>query len=98
MGVVLSLLLIAGGAILAFAVHSSSSGVDVNTVGVILLIVGVILFVVSLVLWRTWWGVGFWGGYYDEGPVVRRGYYWPTRARRRTVVEDEVPPPDAPPY
>jgi hypothetical protein len=98
MGVVLSLLLIAGGAILAFAVHSTSSGIDVNTVGVILLIVGAILFVLSLVLWRTWWGVGFWGGYYDEGPVVQRRYYRPARVRRRTVVEDEAPPPDAPPY
>jgi hypothetical protein len=99
-GIVLSLILIAVGAILAFAVHSTSSGVDVNTVGWILMIVGFILFLVSLAFWRTWLGAGLWGwggpGYYEEGaPVVRRRAYWPTR-RRTTYVEEE--PPAGPPY
>ena len=94
MGLIISLLLIAVGAILAFAVNSTSSSIDVAAVGIILIVVGFILFVLSLVFWRTWWGVGMWAGpgYVDEGPAYRR---WPAR-RRRTYVEDEAPPPDAP--
>ena len=98
MGIILSLILIAVGAILAFAVHATSSGIDVNTVGWILMIVGFVLFLISMVLWRTWWGAGLWGwgGYYDEpGVAVRRRYYWPPR-RRATYVEEEPPP--GPPY
>jgi hypothetical protein len=96
MGLIISLLLIAVGAILAFAVNSSGGSIDVDAVGIILMVVGFILFLISLVFWRTWWGVGMWAGpgYVDEGPVYRR--YWPAR-RRRTYVEDEGPPPD-PPY
>ena len=98
----ISLILIAVGAILAWAVHSTSSGIDVNTVGVILLIVGFILFVLSLLLWRTWWGPGFWGAGpgpvgYDDAPVVRRRYYLPRGTRRRTTYVEEEPPP-GPPY
>ena len=40
MGIGISLLLIAGGAVLAFAVESTMEGLDINTVGVILLLVG----------------------------------------------------------
>lgn len=97
MGLIISLLLIAVGAILAFAVNTSGGGaIDVDAVGIILIIVGFILFLLSLMFWRTWWGAGLWTGpgYIDEGPVYRR--YWPAR-RRRTYVEDEAPPP-GPPY
>ncbi len=96
MGIVISLILIAFGAILTWAVNSSGGSVDPQAVGVILMVVGFIVFVLSLVLWRTWWGVGFWGGWYDEpagGPVVRRRVYRPTARRRTTYVEDEGPPP-----
>jgi hypothetical protein len=96
MGIIISLLLIAVGAILAFAVNSSGGSIDVDAVGIILMVVGFILFLISLVFWRTWWGVGMWAGpgYVEEGPASRR--YWPAR-RRRTYVEDEGPPP-GPPY
>lgn len=50
MGLGVSLLLIALGAILAFAVHASVSGVDVQVVGWILLLVGIIGVVLSLIL------------------------------------------------
>jgi hypothetical protein len=95
-GIVISLILIAVGAILTFAVNQSSSGaVDIDVVGVVLMIVGFVLFLLSLMLWRTWWGPGMWAGPgpYDEGGdvVVRRRYAWPTR-RRTTYVEDEPPP------
>ena len=42
MGLGVSLFLIAIGAVLAFAVNVTTSGVDINTVGYILLVVGVV--------------------------------------------------------
>lgn len=81
MGIGVSLILIAVGAVLAFAVHVTTSGFNVNTVGYILLVVGVIGALISLVFWSSWGGVG--GSrrtVVEDGPV----------ARRRTVVEDEV--------
>ena len=50
MGIGTSLFLIAVGAILAFAVNASVSGVDVETVGLILMVVGVVGLLISL-LW-----------------------------------------------
>ncbi len=81
MGIGVSLILIAVGAVLAFAVHVTTSGFNVNTVGYILLIVGVIGALISLIFWSSWGGVG--GRrrtVVDEGPA----------ARRRTVVEDDA--------
>ncbi len=49
----LSLLLIAVGAILKFAVSASVSGISIDTVGVILMIVGVVGLVISLALLVT---------------------------------------------
>jgi hypothetical protein len=97
MGVVISLILIAFGAILTWGVNASSSSIDVDVVGVVLMVVGVVVFLISLVLWRTWWGAGFWGGWYGEpaGPAVRRRVYRPAR-RRTTYVEEEPPPPPPP--
>jgi hypothetical protein len=74
-GIGVSLILIAVGAVLAFAVHVTTSGFNVNTVGYILLVVGAIGALISLVFWSSWGGVGG-----ARGPV----------GRRRTVVEDEV--------
>ena len=54
MGIILSLILIAFGAILTWAVNTSGGSVDPQAVGVILMIVGVVVFLISLVLWRTW--------------------------------------------
>jgi hypothetical protein len=48
-----SLFTIAVGAILAFAVDWSPSGIDLETVGVILMIVGGILFLISLIILAT---------------------------------------------
>ena len=42
MGIGVSLILIAVGAVLAFAVHVTTTGFDINTVGYILLIVGAV--------------------------------------------------------
>ncbi len=72
MGLGVSLILIAAGAILAWAVHVSSSGFDVNTIGVILLVVGIVGALLSLVFWSSWAGPGYFTRrrttYVDEGP------------------------------
>jgi uncharacterized protein DUF6458 len=58
MGISLSLLLIAVGAILAWAVDAEASGVDLQVAGIILVIVGAIGFVASLIFWSSWGGFG----------------------------------------
>jgi hypothetical protein len=91
MGVPVSLLLIAVGAILAFAVNQDPDpAVDIDVVGWILMIVGLVGLLLSLLWWERL-GPGAWGwhrgGYPPDGPS-RRGY-----GRRRTVVEEDGPPP-----
>jgi hypothetical protein len=58
MGISLSILLIAIGAILALAVDAQVSGIDIQVAGVILVIVGAMGLVVSLVFWSSWGGFG----------------------------------------
>jgi hypothetical protein len=58
MGIGVSLILIAIGAILAFAVDAEVSGMDVQTVGWILLIVGIVGALLSLIFWSSWGGLG----------------------------------------
>ena len=57
MGIGVSLILIAVGAILTWAVNATVSGVDINTVGVILMVVGALGLVLSLMFWSSWGGV-----------------------------------------
>jgi hypothetical protein len=58
MGISLSILLTAVGAILAWAVNAEASGVDLQVAGIILVVVGAIGFVASLVFWSSWGGFG----------------------------------------
>ncbi len=58
MGIGVSLILIAVGAILTWAVHTTLSGVSIQTIGVILMIVGAIGLILSLMFWSSWGGVG----------------------------------------
>jgi Domain of unknown function (DUF6458) len=58
MGISLSILLIAVGAILTWAVSAEVSGVDITAVGVILMIVGAVGLVVSMIFWSSWGGFG----------------------------------------
>jgi hypothetical protein len=74
MGIGLGLLLIAGGAILAWAVDASTSGFNVHAAGYILLVVGIISVVLSLIFWSSWAGPGY---------LARDG------RRRRTVVDED---------
>jgi hypothetical protein len=67
MGLGVSLFLIAVGAILVWAVNATVSGIELQTIGVILLIVGVIGLVLSMIFWSSWGGFG--------GPAGRRRTY-----------------------
>ena len=58
MGIGVALILIAVGAILAFAVNAEVSGLDITTIGWILLIVGIVGALVSMIFWSSWGGVG----------------------------------------
>ena len=58
MGISVSVFLIAVGAILAFAVTATVSGVDLVAVGWILMIVGALGLVLSAIFWSSWGGVG----------------------------------------
>lgn len=60
-GVVLSLILIAAGAILAWAVEATVAGLDIVVVGAILMVVGTIGLVLSLLFWASF------------APLARRG-------------------------
>ena len=70
MGVGVSLVLIAVGAILTWAVTAEVSGVDLTTVGVILMIVGIVGALLSLIFWSSWGGMGGRrrSTYVEEGP------------------------------
>ena len=69
MGIGVSLILIAVGAILAFAVNAEVSGLEVQTIGWILLIVGIVGALLSIIFWSSWGG---WGGRRET--VVRDEY------------------------
>jgi hypothetical protein len=79
MGLGVSLILIAAGAIMAWAVHVSSTGFNVNTIGYILLVVGIIGALLSMIFWSSWAGPGYFA---NGGPGPRR----------RRYVEEEGPP------
>jgi hypothetical protein len=77
-GISLSLILAAAGAVLIWAVDATVSGVNIHTVGVILLIVGIIGFVTSFAFWSSW------GGFHRaDGSVDTTG---PATVERTTVV------------
>jgi hypothetical protein len=58
MGISLSLILAAAGAVLLWAVDATVAGLNIHTVGVILLVVGIVGFVTSLFFLSTWGGFG----------------------------------------
>jgi hypothetical protein len=73
MGLPVSLILIAVGAVLAWAVSVETNGFNVNTIGYILLVVGIIGAILSMVFRSSWAGPGYWSRrrttYVDEGPA-----------------------------
>jgi Domain of unknown function (DUF6458) len=80
MGLGVSLVLIAVGAILTWAVNAEVSGLDITVIGVILMIVGLVGFLMSMLFWSSWGGPGYAArrrtAVVDDGPVVeeRRVY------------------------
>ena len=58
MGISFSLLLTAAGAVLIWAVNTTSSGFNIHVAGVILFVIGIVGFFVSLAFWSTWGGFG----------------------------------------
>jgi len=56
MGIVVSLILIAIGAILRFAVTVNADGFNLHTAGIILMIVGGIGLILSMIFWAPWVG------------------------------------------
>ena len=108
MGLVVSLILIAVGAILIWGVNAESTDFNVDAVGVILMIVGFVAFLLSMMMWRSWWGPGAFTSrrtYVDSAaaPPAADPYAADPYARggsRRTVVEEEDvggPPVGGPP-
>ena len=104
MGFVVSLLIIALGAILTWGVNDTSSSVNLDVIGVVLMGVGIVGFILTLWFWESWWG----GGYFRRTRYAggQPGYNygassWRRPARSGYVVEEEdVPaagPPVAPP-
>jgi hypothetical protein len=98
MGLPVSLILIAAGAILAWGITDEPSGLDLDAIGVILIVMGIIGFLLTLLMWRSWWGPGYFNrATYVEGGPARSWYQGGYGRRRTTYVEDEAPPSDVPP-
>ena len=72
MGMGVSLLLVAAGAILIWAVNATVSGIELHTIGWILLAVGAAGALISLMFWSSWGGVGGPAG--GRRTVVRDDY------------------------
>ena len=81
MGFGIGIFLAAVGAVLAFAVSKTVSGVDIHAVGWILLIVGIVGVVLSMIFWSSWAGPGY---FTRRREVVEDG-----RPRGRRVVEED---------
>jgi uncharacterized membrane protein len=74
-GIGTGIVLAAVGAILDFAVTTTTSGFNIHTVGVILMVAGAVAIVLSMVFWSSWGGFGSrsGGGYRREHRVVNDG-------------------------
>jgi hypothetical protein len=92
MGIAVSILLIAVGAVLTWGVTAEAEGLDVNNIGVILMIVGILGLVISMIFWSSWGGIRRRATYVEGGPVAA------APRRRATVIEEEdVAGPPGPP-
>jgi Domain of unknown function (DUF6458) len=69
MGMGISILLIAAGAILTWAVNASVSGLELQTIGVILMVVGAIGLLMSLIFWSS---LGFGDRGADRETIIDR--------------------------
>ncbi|HEV8602478.1 MAG TPA: hypothetical protein VGQ68_03685 [Gaiellaceae bacterium] len=76
MGLGVSLVVVAAGAILIWGVTGEAAGLDVDAIGVILMVVGLVGLVLSLIFWSSWggWGRRRRATYVEEGPPPGPGY------------------------
>ncbi|HKI21870.1 MAG TPA: hypothetical protein VKA24_00455 [Gaiellaceae bacterium] len=58
MGLGVSLLLIAVGAILIWGLQSDVAGISEDAIGVILIVIGALGLILSMMFWSSWGGVG----------------------------------------
>lgn len=77
MGIVVSMLLIAGGAVMRYAVTVKGNGFNVGTAGMVLMVVGIIGAVLSVAFWASW------GGFSRRTPAIGTGT---TVVREREVL------------
>jgi hypothetical protein len=68
MGAAISLLMIAAGAIMTWAV--TATGFSIHTVGIILMVVGAVGLVLSIVFWSSWGGFSAVSGRREGGATV----------------------------
>lgn len=70
MGLGVSLLLIAVGAILVWGLQSDIAGISEDAIGVILMVVGAVGLILSMMFWSSWGGVPGRrrSTYVEEGP------------------------------
>jgi hypothetical protein len=59
MGIGIGTIVIADGAVLAWALDASTAGPNAQTIGYGLLALGVVVVLVSLVFWSSWAGRGY---------------------------------------
>ena len=67
MGIGTSLIVVAAGAILIWAVDVTVSGIDLTTVGWILFVIGLVGTFLSLIFWTSWGG--FHGAHREVPPT-----------------------------
>ena len=58
MGTALSLLMMAAGAIMTWAVTATVGGINIHTIGIILIVIGAVGLVLSVMFWSSWGGFG----------------------------------------
>jgi hypothetical protein len=71
MGLGISALLLAAGALLGWVVKGIAAGVDLHAIGLILVIAGLTGAATSLIFWSSWWGPG----HFVRRRVPARHYY-----------------------
>ncbi|MHB8643941.1 MAG: hypothetical protein ACYDA3_13760 [Gaiellaceae bacterium] len=71
MGIGLSLIVSAAGAVLIWAVNATVAGINIHTAGIIVLVVGIVGFVMSLFFWSSWGGFGGRRAGADSTTVIR---------------------------
>jgi hypothetical protein len=71
----MSIVMVAVGAILRFAVSVTTTGFNLHSIGLILIILGAISLVISIAFWSSWGGfnAGTAGGYRRQRRVTQDG-------------------------